>query len=97
MGIKIIISFGPKIDYIKGGRIKLYNEDLYNLNFSLDIWRATELRLTWQIGHVTCMSKTKDLYKNFLWKPKGKRLHLKYILVDNIKMELEKIGYKDVN
>jgi hypothetical protein len=43
------------------------------------------------------MSKTKDLYKNFLWKPKGKRLHLKYILVDNIKMELEKIGYKDVN
>lgn len=90
MGITIVISFVPKKDYIKGGRIKLYNEDLYNLHSSPDIWRVTELRLIWQIGYATCMGKTKDLYRNFLWKPEGARLPLRYILVDNIKMELKK-------
>jgi hypothetical protein len=48
-------------------------------------------------GYATYMSETKDLYRNFLWKPESKRLPPRHILVDNIKMELKKIGYKDVN
>jgi hypothetical protein len=35
-------------------------------------------------GYATCMDETKDLYRNFLCKPDGKRL-----MVDHIKMELK--------
>jgi hypothetical protein len=48
MRITIVISFGPKKDYTKGGEIKLYNEDLYSLYSSPDIWGVIELRLIWQ-------------------------------------------------
>jgi hypothetical protein len=40
-------------------------------------------------GYATCMGETKDLHRNFLWKPEDKRLPLTYILVDNITLELK--------
>jgi hypothetical protein len=81
--------FGPKRDEVTGGWRKLHNEELHNLYPSPSIIRMIKSRRTSLAGHVTRKGK-----RNW-WEIRQKRPleRVRHRWVDNIKMDLRKIGW----
>jgi hypothetical protein len=55
-----------------GGWRRLHNEELHNLDASLNIKVTKSSRWAW---NVACMGQTRNVYKILVRKPEGKRPH----------------------
>jgi hypothetical protein len=86
--------FGPKRDEVTGDLRKLHYEELYNFTSSPDITRMIKSRRMRWAGHVARMGETRDACRILVGKPEGKRPlgRRRRKWVDNIKMDLRKIG-----
>jgi hypothetical protein len=91
--------FGPKRDEVTGGWRKLHNEELHGLYFSPSIVRVIKARRMRWAGHVAHMGEVRGAHNILVGKPEGKRPlgRPKCRWEDNIKMELEEIGFGDVD
>jgi hypothetical protein len=90
--------FGPKRERVVGGWGRLHNEGLHNLYTSLIIIRVTKSRRMRWMGHVACMGKMRNSYKNLVGKPDGTRPLRKprHRWEDNIRMDLREIALEGV-
>jgi hypothetical protein len=91
--------FGPKRDEVTGGGRKLNNEELHGLYSPPSIVRVIKARrMRWK-GHVACMGEVRGAYSILVARPEGRRPlgRSRRRLVDNIKMDLRKIGFGDVD
>jgi hypothetical protein len=86
--------FGPKMDEVVGGRIKLHNEELRSLYSSPSITRTMKSRRMRRAGHVARMKK-KNACKILVGKSEGKRPlgRTRRRWEDIIKMVLREIGW----
>jgi hypothetical protein len=91
--------FGPKRDGVTGGWRKLYNEELHNLYSSRSIIRIIKLRRMRLAGHVAQMGEKRNVYWLLVGKPEEKRPlgRPRHRWIDNIKMDLLKIGLSVVD
>jgi hypothetical protein len=89
--------FGPKRDEVTGEWRKLHNKELCNLYSSPNIIRIIKL-MRWA-GHVARMGEKKNAYRLLVGKPEGKRPpgRPRRRWVDNIRMDLGKVGWGDVD
>jgi hypothetical protein len=87
--------FGPKRDEVTGGWRKLHNEELHNLYSSLSIIRMIKSRRMRLAGNIARMGEKRNAYSILVGTPEGKRPlgRPKCMWVDNIKMDLRKIGW----
>jgi hypothetical protein len=89
------LIFVPKREVVKGGRTNLNNEELHNLNSSLNIiMTITSMRIMWA-GHVVHMGDTGNRSKILIKKLEGKRLYERHrhrweknIQIDIIKLSV---------
>jgi hypothetical protein len=87
--------FGPKRDEVTGRWKKLYNEELRDLYSSPRMIRIIKsMRMRWA-GHVARMGEKRNAYRLLVAKPEGKRPlgRPRRRWVDNIKMDILKIGW----
>jgi hypothetical protein len=91
--------FGPKRDKVIGGRRKLHNEELHNLYSSPNIIGTIKLRRMRWAEHVACMCEKRNAYRVLVGKSKGKRPlgRPRRRWEDNIKMDLEEIGWGGID
>jgi hypothetical protein len=78
---------------------KLHNEELHDLYSSPRVIRIIKLsRMRWA-GHVARMGEKRNAYRLLLGKPGGKRPlgRPRCTWVDNIRMDLEEVGWGDVD
>jgi hypothetical protein len=82
-----------------GGWRKLHNEELHNLYSSPSIIRIIKSRRRRWVGHVARMGEKRNMYRLLVGKPEGKRPlgRPRYRWIDNIKMDLLKIGVSVVD
>jgi hypothetical protein len=86
--------FRLKRDEVTGGWIKLHNEELHALYPSQNLkLMIKSKRMRW-MGHVELMVEKGNMHRISVGKPKGKRPlgRPRCRWVDNIKMDLRKIG-----
>jgi hypothetical protein len=91
--------FGPKRDEVTGEWGKLHNEELRDLCPSSSIIRKIKSRrMRWE-GHVARMGEKRNTYRLLVGKPEGKRPlgrpRLRWM--DNIRMDLEDVGWGDMD
>jgi len=86
--------FGPKRDEVTREWRKLYNEELNDLYSPNIIWVIKLRRMRW-VGHIACMGERRGIYRVLVGKPEGKRQlgRPKIRWKDNIKMDLQEVGY----
>jgi hypothetical protein len=86
--------FGPKRGEVTGGRRNLHNEELQNLYPSPSMIRIIKSRRMRWTGHVGRMGEKRNAYRILVGKPEVKRPlgRPRRRWVDNIKMNLRKIG-----
>jgi hypothetical protein len=91
--------FGPKRDEMTGGWRKLHNEELHGLYSSPGIIRVIRARKMRWTGHVARMREVRCAYNILVGKPEGRRPlgRPRRRWEDNIKMDLGKIGFGDVD
>jgi transcription termination factor 2 len=91
--------FGPKKDEVTGEWRKLHNEELRVLNSLPSIIRIIKSRRMRWAGHVARMGEKRNAYRLFVGKPEEKRPlgRTRRRWVDNIKMDLEEVGWDDVD
>jgi hypothetical protein len=84
------------MDEVKGGRIKLHNEELHNLYSSPSIIRIIKSRRIRWAGHVARMGEKRNVYRLLVGKPEGKRPlgRSRRRWVDNIKMDILETGWR---
>jgi hypothetical protein len=89
--------FGPKRVEKTGEWRKLHNEELNDLYSSPNIVRVVKSRRMRCVGHVARMGEDRGVHsvgkpegKRPLWSPRRK-------WEDNIKMDLQEVGYKDMD
>jgi hypothetical protein len=87
--------FGPKRDEVTGGYRKLHNEELRELYSSPNIIRIIKSRRMRLTEHVARMGEKRNAYRLFLGKPEGKRPRRRW--VENIRMDLGKVGWDDMD
>jgi hypothetical protein len=91
---------GPKRDGVTGGCRKLHNEELHSLYSSpnIIIIIKSRRRMRWA-GHVARMGEKRNVYRLLVGKPEGKRplVRPRRRWIDNIKMDLLKIGLSVVD
>jgi hypothetical protein len=90
--------FGPKIDEVTGGWIKLHNEARRNLYSPQNIIRIVMSRRMRWAGHVARMGEKRNVYRLSVGKREGKRPlgRQRRGRVDNIDMDLAEIGWVGV-
>jgi hypothetical protein len=78
---------------------KLHNEELHGLYSSPSIVRVIKARRMRWAGHVAHMGEVRGAYNILVGKPEGRRPlgRPRCIWEDNIKMDLRKIGFGDVD
>jgi hypothetical protein len=91
--------FGPKRDEVTGEWRKLRDEELNDLYCSPNIVRVIKWRRIRWTGHVALMGERRDVYRGLVGKPEGKRPlgRPRRRREDNIKMDLQEVGYGDVD
>jgi hypothetical protein len=91
--------FGPKKDEVNGEWRKLHNEDLLDLYFLPSIIRIIKSRRMRWAGHAARMGEKRNAYRLLVGKPGGKRPlgRPRRRWVDNIIMDLEEVGWGDVD
>jgi hypothetical protein len=62
--------FGPKRYEVMGGRRKLHNKEVHDLNSSPSIMSKRK----WWVGHVARMGEKRNAFGLLVGKPEGKRL-----------------------
>jgi hypothetical protein len=84
---------------ITGGWRKLHNEDLHGLYSSPSIVRVIKARRMRWAGHVACMGEVRGAYNILVRRPEGRRPlgRPRRRWEDNIKMDLRKIEFGDVD
>jgi len=87
--------FGPRRDVVTGEWRRLHNEELSDLYSSLNIGRVIKSRRMRWAGHVARMGAERRAYRVLVGKPEGKRpLGIpRRRWVDNIRMDLQEVGY----
>jgi hypothetical protein len=90
--------FGPKRDEVTGER-KLHNEELCDLYSSPSIIRIIKSRRMRWASHVTHMREKRNAYRLLVGNPEGKRPlgRPRRRWVDNIRMDLGEVGWRDVD
>jgi hypothetical protein len=88
-----------KIREEDGSWRKLHNDELHSLHSSPNIVRVIKSRRLRWAGHVALMGEGKDVYRVLVGRPEGKRPlgRPRHRWVDNIKMDLRKIGIHGMN
>jgi hypothetical protein len=91
--------FGPKRDDVTGDWRKLHNEEIHNSYSSPNIIRMIKSRRMRWAGNVARMGETRNAYRILVGKPEGKRPlgRPRCRWVDNIKMDLEEIGWNGMD
>jgi hypothetical protein len=91
--------FGPTRDELTGEWRKLHNEELRNLYPSPSIIKIIKSRRMRWAGHVTRMAEKRNAYRLLMRKPEGKRPlgRSRRMWVDNIRMDLGKVGWGEVD
>jgi hypothetical protein len=91
--------FGPKQDEVTGGWRKLHNEELHSLYSTPSIIRIIKSRRMRWTGHVARMGEKRHAYRILVGQPEGKRPlgRPRRRWVDNIKIDLRKIGWDGVD
>jgi hypothetical protein len=86
--------FTPKIDEVRGEWRKLQSEELHILYTFPNIRQIKSRRLRWT-GHVACIGEERNVYKDLMGKPEGKRPleRPRCRWEDGIKMDLREIGW----
>jgi hypothetical protein len=89
--------FVPKRVKITRERRALHNEELYDLYSSPNITRVIRSRMTWT-WHVAHMGKMRGVYKVLVGRSEGKRPlgKRKRRWEDNVKMDLQEVGRRDM-
>ena len=78
---------------------KLHNEELYDMYSSSTIVQVIKSwRMIWA-GHLACMGESRGVYRVLVGKPQGKRPlgWPRHKLEDNIKMDLQEVGFEDMD
>jgi len=89
--------FGPKRDEVTGDWRKLHNEELNDLYRSPNIVRVIKSRRMIWVGHVVQMGEGRGVYRVLVGKPEGKRPLRRRRWKDNIKMDLQEVGCRDMD
>jgi hypothetical protein len=91
--------FGPKRDEVTGEWRKLHNKELHDLYSSPSIIRIIKPRRMRWAGHVARMGEKRIAYRLLVGKPEGTRPlgRPRRRWVDNIRMDLEEVGWGDVD
>jgi len=90
--------FTPKRDEVTGEWRKLHNEKLNDLYCSPNIVRVIKLRRMRREWHVACMWESRGAYRILVGKCEGKRALGRHTRrwEDNIKMDLQEVGFGDM-
>jgi hypothetical protein len=89
--------FGPKRDEVTGEWRKMHSKELHDM-YSSPIRIIKSRRMRWA-GHVARMGEKKNAYSLLVGKPEGKRPlgRPRRKWVDNTRMDLEEVGWGDVD
>jgi hypothetical protein len=84
---------------LRGEWRKLHNEELNDLYCSPNIVRVINSRKMGWVGHVARVVEGRGVYRFLVWKPEGKRPlgRPRCRWEDNIKMDLQEVGYGRVD
>jgi hypothetical protein len=91
--------FGPKRDEVTEEWRKLHNEELHDLYSSPSIIRIMKARRMRWAGHVARIGEKRNAYRLLVGKPEGRRPlgRPKRRWLDNIRMDLVKVGWGDLD
>jgi len=91
--------FGPRSDGVTGEWRRLHNGELSDLYSSPSIVRVIKARRMRWAGHVARMGEEKGAYRVLVGKSEGKRPlgRPRRRWVDNIRMDLQEVGYGSVD
>ena len=92
-------TFGPKRDEVTGERRGLHNEKLHALYCSLNIMHVIKSRRMRWVGHVVHKGGRIGTYRVLTGSPNGRRPleRFRHRWGDNIKMELQEVGWRDID
>ena len=87
--------FGTERDEVTGEWRELHNEELNDLYYSINIIRVIKSRRMRWAGPVASMGERRGTYRVLVGKPEGKRPLGRPTCgwEDNIKMDLQEVGY----
>jgi len=87
--------FGPRRDEVTGEWRRLHNQELNDLYFSPNIVRVIKSRIMRWAGNVARMGEERGVYRFLVGKLEGKRPleRPRRRWVDNIRMDLQEVGY----
>jgi hypothetical protein len=90
---------GPKRNEVTGERRKLHNEELHDLYSLTSIIRIIKSRRMRWVVHVARMGEKRNACRLMVGKPEGRRPlgRPRRRWVDNIRMDLGKVGWVDVD
>ena len=91
--------FGPRRDGVTGEWRKLHNEELNDLYCSPNIVRVIKSRIMRWTWHVARMEEGRGVHRVLVGKSEGNRPlgRPRHRWKDNIKMDLQEMGYGDVD